>query len=373
MGVLKSKIFTEGDAGVLKRLEDCATGTPNEVVSHFTIGQSGEHIRKVQEALKNVQRDRPGLDIPAFEANGKYDKPFADAIGAYKKKRDVRNHSNQIDKIVGIKTMRELDDDNNPTPRPTTTKADITTIAAEIKKELADRDDRDLEFLARLFEEDRINDTATGNELPDRLNTILAASADPGNGGVTHFSGIFSGVTDKGFRTAFQDPFPGKSDNQVGHFMTAVDMGFRPGQTFALVPKFIRDSVTAGTPFPPDETICVRLIVGHEQVADDADQAFVRQAASPSNREIVDFFRASIMVTASTNQPLGPTRAALSRIEVGTGQGNSFQDLQLSCFGFRFGKMIREGTITTRRDAAQWIRTNIGEPNQPLPPGPPTG
>ncbi len=327
----------------------------------------------MQDALKAVQLDHPGLGIPAFKANGTYDTAFADAIGVYKTKRDIKNHAHQIDKIVGIKTIRELDDDNNPDPKPTPIKADIKTIAAEIKKDLADRDDRDLEFLARLFEDDRITDTATGNELADRLNTILTASADPGNGGVTHFSGIYAGVTDKGFRTAFQDPFPGKSDNQVGHFTTAVDMGFRPSQAFSLVPKFIRDQATDGSPFPPDETICVRLIVGHEQVPDDATLAFARQAASPSNGEIVDFFRASDLVTAGTNQALGPTRLALSRIEIGKGQGNSFQDLQLSLFGFKFGKMIRTGTLTTRPQAAQWIRTNLGEPNQPLPPGPPTG
>src|SRR5262249_16807532 len=154
-------------------------------------------------------------------------------------KRDIRNYSNKIDNIVGIKTIRRLDQDNlDGPPIPTPAKADIKIVAAAIKTELAGDDDRDLEFLARLFEDDRIIDTGAGNELVNRLNTILAASSDGSNNGVTHFAGIYSGVTDLGFRKAFKDPFPGKSDNQVGHFTTAVDMGFRPMQTFTILPQF---------------------------------------------------------------------------------------------------------------------------------------
>jgi hypothetical protein len=105
-----------------------------------------------------------------------------------------------------------------PAPPAPPAKADIKVVAADIKKELAGYDDRDLEFLARLFEDDRIIDTGSGNELANRLNTILAASSDGSFNGVTHFAGIYAGVTDLGFRKAFKDPFPGKSDNQVGHF-----------------------------------------------------------------------------------------------------------------------------------------------------------
>jgi len=34
MGVLASKLFTEGDPITLQKLEDCAQGRPNEAVSH---------------------------------------------------------------------------------------------------------------------------------------------------------------------------------------------------------------------------------------------------------------------------------------------------------------------------------------------------
>ncbi len=73
MGVLTSKLFTDADQTTVKKLEDCATGQPNEAQSHFTIGQTGEHIKKVQEALKSVQEGNSSLGIPEFSVTGVYD------------------------------------------------------------------------------------------------------------------------------------------------------------------------------------------------------------------------------------------------------------------------------------------------------------
>jgi hypothetical protein len=120
VGVLTSKLFTEGDAATVKKLEDCATGRPSEVQSHFRKGHAnskGEHIRRVQEALKLVQQREPGLGIPEFEVNGVYDDRTARAVFAYKEKRGIRNHSNRIDDVVGIKTIRTLDNDVLIKPR----------------------------------------------------------------------------------------------------------------------------------------------------------------------------------------------------------------------------------------------------------------
>src|ERR1019366_2528891 len=147
----------------------------------------------------------------------------------------------------------------------------IADVAKDIKKELAQDDDRDLVFLARLFEDDRIMDTGGGSELQNRLNTILGASSDGSYNGVTHFAGIYAGVTDLGFQKAFKDPFPGKSDNQVGHFTTAVDMGFRPSRTFSVLQQGVQQYVPfdfALPGLPTDESFCVRLIIGHEQAGD---------------------------------------------------------------------------------------------------------
>jgi len=316
--------------------------------------------------------------IEINDAPGTWGDDTTNAVIRYKSFNHIIRTLQKLDPIVGRMTLTQLDNDllkPVPPPPPSPAKDDIKVVAADIKNELAGDDDRDLEFLARLFEDDRIIDSGSDNELVNRLNTILAASTDGSNSGITHFAGIYAGLTDLGFRKAFKDPFPGQSDNQVGHFTTAVDMGFRPQLTFSIIPQILRDLDDDGTPtaFPKNEIICVRLIIGHEQVADDANFANFRAAESPTNEEIRQFFVALVLVTASPSQNINLSRAALSGIRIGTGQGNSVQDLHLSLFGFKFGTMIRQSKITTRSDAALWIRTNIGTllPN-PIP-GPPTG
>ena len=111
MGVLVSKLLTGADQATTAKLEDCATGQPNEVASHFSEGQNktGEHVSRVQQALQNIQKNEPGLGIPAFSVNGDYDSAFAKAIAVYKEKRNLRNFANKIDEVVGVKTIRRLD------------------------------------------------------------------------------------------------------------------------------------------------------------------------------------------------------------------------------------------------------------------------
>jgi hypothetical protein len=125
MGVLTSKVFTSADPATTQKLEDCASAQPNEVKSHFALGQNGEHVRRVQEALQSVQQEHPELGIPEFSVNGLYDQKFASAIRVYKFKRNILNYANKIDDIVGMKTIRSLDQENkspppkvNPKPSP---------------------------------------------------------------------------------------------------------------------------------------------------------------------------------------------------------------------------------------------------------------
>src|ERR1700704_4180726 len=105
MGELSSKLFTEGDADAVKKLDNCATGRPTEVQSHFTHGMKGEAIKKLQLALKNAKDmdpDPPGLlaDMPVFSINSEYDKDVADAIEYYKKQKNILNYAGRIDRIV---------------------------------------------------------------------------------------------------------------------------------------------------------------------------------------------------------------------------------------------------------------------------------
>jgi hypothetical protein len=112
MGVLTSALFTTGDSDTVAKLEDCATGSPSEVASHFaqnSPNRTGKHIGKVQQALKQVQTKHPELDIPKFDVNDVYDQNFADAVKAYKKARRIVNYANAIDDIVGVNTIKSLD------------------------------------------------------------------------------------------------------------------------------------------------------------------------------------------------------------------------------------------------------------------------
>jgi len=120
MGTLNSKLFTEGDPAIVNMLENCANGLPTQVQSHFskTDNRSGVHIRKVQTALKQIQKSEPALNIPQFEVNGVYDPAFALAVAAYKRGRNIRNFADRIDDVIGIKTIRQMDDDIAETPLP---------------------------------------------------------------------------------------------------------------------------------------------------------------------------------------------------------------------------------------------------------------
>jgi hypothetical protein len=239
----------------------------------------------------------------------------------------------------------------------------IGTVAQEIRRKLGNDSDIDLEYLAQLFEDGTIADSGgAGNELQQRVETILTASSSGANGGVTHFSGIFAGTSDKGFREAFQDPRPSGS-NQVGHFMTAVDMGYRPMKTYRLIPAVVRNQYLDGTThsvLPVEERVCIGLIIGHEQVGDTTWQANYFATIQASSSEIQAFLQALEKIGASPDWDVARSRTALSTIRIGSGVGNSMQDLHLSLYGYRFGRFIRKGELTSRAHAAQWLRTDIG-------------
>lgn len=111
MSTLTSRLFTQADPATFQRLENCANGVPNEVASHFAMGQQGEHIRRVQTALSTIADRLPELGIGAVTVNGSYDAAFANAVARYKQARRILNYANQVDNIVGRKTIASLDQD----------------------------------------------------------------------------------------------------------------------------------------------------------------------------------------------------------------------------------------------------------------------
>ena len=92
---LKAELF-RGDP----KLEAAAVSDP----AHIVPGATGMHVRKIQEALMQ-------LDGATIQANSNYDSATAAAVFAYKQKRDIVNRSYQTkpDNIVGKMTMAALD------------------------------------------------------------------------------------------------------------------------------------------------------------------------------------------------------------------------------------------------------------------------
>src|SRR5947209_12805128 len=87
---LRSELF-RGDP----KLEAAAVSAP----AHITPGSVGDHVRKIQQAL--LQLDRAAIAHDEV-AGGSYGPSTADAVLAYKKKRGIvnRSYQTQADNIV---------------------------------------------------------------------------------------------------------------------------------------------------------------------------------------------------------------------------------------------------------------------------------
>ena len=92
---LKSRLF-RGDP----RLEGAAKSNS----AHIPSGAGGEHVRKIQYAVAR-------LDGVPLAQDGIYGPETANAVLAYKKKRNIinRSYQSQADNIVGILTIHSLD------------------------------------------------------------------------------------------------------------------------------------------------------------------------------------------------------------------------------------------------------------------------
>jgi hypothetical protein len=271
----------------------------------------------------------------------------------------------------------------------------------------------DLESLAMLFEDDEIVDDGT---VTGRLQSILSVTEH------LVVPGLQTGIDfeDTGFRgdqnpggAGFRDPHP-SSRNQVGHFLTAVSMEFRPEVVSRQLPYFgsVRSMVGA-PPAMSDADVALRLTIGHEKAPDPngglevlmnvafsgiverlssgpegetdeqrderVGQAMVRETQRQVNAIIAAFRRQFQATTdadvAAWNEALaglgtaetlntgaleGPT-SPLNRIAIDpAGKGNSRQDLRLSLVGWRLSQMLRQGEFANRAAVARWIRINLG-------------
>jgi len=268
----------------------------------------------------------------------------------------------------------------------------------------------DAEALGRLCEDRGLSDDGSPSR---RLRTILAATER------WMIRGLQTGVPflDFGFRgdrerrgSGFRDPWP-PSRNQVGHFLTAVGLGFRPALVSEPVAGFPLRFLLGAPGSLSDEQVAKRLIVGHELWPDPgllrgglvgallggtiapltgargqaaalgvAVGAVVGAVAGMAMQQVLGFRaqlsratpddeatfdRAVAALGAGTTPDLAAAEVELAplfrKIDVNS-RGNSDQDLRLSLLGWSLGVAIREGVMVSGSDVASWIRTNLKVP-----------
>ncbi len=236
----------------------------------------------------------------------------------------------------------------------------------------------DLEALASSFESRSVDDSSLRgtSRAWRRLDAILSAfESDPG----VRFHASLSFFRDSGFYgthsfsdDGFADPHP-SSQNQVGHFLTAVGLGFDssvPDRRIRGVAT-MRELLGAPTSMSNDG-VAIALCVGHELTADaDEDASAPSQLATAQRQfaegvahpEYLDYFRNAVEALGSDwrHPNLSAAEVWLRRIPVHTWQrGNSYQDLRLTACGFYLGRLVANGVITERAELAAFVRDVLG-------------
>jgi hypothetical protein len=170
-------------------------------------------------------------------------------------------------------------------------------------------------------------DVLPGNTPTERLKVVLNATS---NKDFRHFAIEFD---DTGFKEELRDGYlwP-SSDNQVGHFLTAVDVGYNQANTMGLI-----------------------AVVGHELYGDKRPESTMAQIAlglfHPTERDLF---------TSGTEEGFQQI------LESGWGPpdtrpGNSVEDLRLSHLGWTMGKLYRQGYFTNFGSVRRWLREYIEE------------
>jgi RHS repeat-associated protein len=199
---------------------------------------------------------------------------------------------------------------------------------------------------------------------------------------------------DAGLRYEFRDDWmypaywdqPASTSNQIGHFLTAVRLGYDPS---FLIPLLSRAEVVRHAAWldEPLDMIAIRLMVGHEKKGDPDPTT---EKLGPEFKEALDGIRTGVNIPfqyrkatredvryfelAVTADRAGENRTrdyylalilGMTEAELRERGGNSMADLCLSVKGWRMGRAVAgrdrpaEKQLITRHEVADWLRSNI--------------
>ncbi|HEU4323433.1 MAG TPA: FG-GAP-like repeat-containing protein [Roseiflexaceae bacterium] len=148
------------------------------------------------------------------------------------------------------------------------------------------------------------------------------------------------GRNDSGFAAEFQDGgLWTRSSSQVGHFLTAVQMGYQSQELAACA-------------------------IGHELSGDDTDHAVqcaqgIGQVGRFNRAIEADAAGDYVLRDCLISQMLGNLPEQFDPKDYQSRAGNSWQDTRLTIRGWRFGDMIRRKQITTLKQSGDWLRANL--------------
>jgi hypothetical protein len=138
---------------------------------------------------------------------------------------------------------------------------------------------------------------------------------------------------------------------QVGHFLTAVDIG----RQNPVLSKLLHSAA-----------------VGHELTGDDHGP-LEQVLLGLTHRKERALFAAAVKAAAQSQRQKAhqAVERALPELSVNGDEpgrvGNSKQDLLNTSYGMAFGQLVRQGKLETREQAADWLFHNLGAGAKPLP------
>ncbi|MDQ7821262.1 MAG: hypothetical protein RDV48_00570 [Candidatus Eremiobacteraeota bacterium] len=330
---LQSRGYRSADSDELRRLvttpADSSTLSTETLGGHHDDERGKSHLKNISGALKGTPASQGAGD----DGDAGNDK----ALSWFNEK---------LKSLDGTEIQKSKDKHGTPIVAGdgSTKTADTQSTGSAAQSGQAQKKNS-LDSLVEMFKDPSL----PGKTARERLEHVLKETS---SGDRVHFKKKFD---DSGFDKDFQDgrllKNPELSNNQVGHFLTAVDLGSTRGPLY---------------------NIYQRAAIGHEKTGDNnggylydvnktqawqTDRADVKdfesavESAKSGNRAAVKDSVGKILKDLPYTHKPWPSRHPR--------RGNSHQDLALTAYGYALAQKISDGSLASHQDVAQWLEKNL--------------